>query len=88
MLPELLEALRYWDRGDPAEATAIKGGPDQSRWYICYPFRDPVQAIPDDIYDITDEMTLNAGLDAVTWQAGRLRIEGHAYIRRLNFQSG
>lgn len=86
MLPELLEALRYWRRGEPAEATAIKGGPDQSRWYICYPFfRDPVRAIPDDIYDITDEMTLNARLDAVTWRAGRLRIEGRAYIRRLNF---
>ncbi len=29
-------------------------------------------------------MTLNVVLSAVSWQAGRLRIEGHAYIRRLD----
>lgn len=88
MLPELLEVLRYGRRGDDAEVRLVRSGGRRPRWHAAFPyFRDPSRDIPDEVYDVTDEMTLFAQLDAVTWRAGRLRIEGHAYINRLGCAS-
>ena len=86
MLPELLEVLKFWQRGDHANAPVVREGTRRrSRWHVRYPFfRDPARGIPDDVYDVTDEMTLKARLERVTWRAGKLRIEGHAYIRNLD----
>ena len=85
---ELLEVLRYWRRGAGLETPVAPSGGSRPRWYACYPFfRDVALGIPDEVYDVTAEMTLTAGLDAVSWRAGRLRIEGFAYIRRLSSAS-
>ncbi len=85
MQAELVDVLRYWRRGDGSRTAVVASDTDPQRWYARYPFfRDPARGIPDDVYDVTDEMTLNARIDSVTWRAGRLRIEGHAYIRRLS----
>jgi CDP-glycerol glycerophosphotransferase len=85
MLAQLLDVLRYSRRGEAADTPVVPRGDRRSRWCAAYPFfRDPAVAIPDKVYDVTSEMTLNAGLDAVGWREGRLRIEGHAYIRRLS----
>ena len=89
MLTELLEVLKFWR---PAEGVAFppapvvrEGSRRHPRWYVQYPFfRDAARAIPDAVYDITDEMTLHVRLDAVTWRESKLRIEGHAYIRLLD----
>jgi len=86
MLPELLEVLKFWRRGDGAEARVIRHGTRRNpSWHFQYPFfRDPARGIPDAVYDAADEMTLNARVDGVTWRGGKLRIEGHAYIRQLD----
>src|SRR6266581_2726694 len=85
MHAELLEVLRYSRRGDSAEAPLVQLGLLRRKWYIGYPYlTDRSRGIPRHVYDADREMTLCVRLDAVTWHAGRLRIEGHAYIRRLH----
>lgn len=85
MHAELLEVLRYSRRGDAATAPLVRRGLLRRRWYIGYPYLDdPSRGIPPQVYDASREMTLNVRLDAVTWHAGKLRIEGHAYIRRVH----
>jgi CDP-glycerol glycerophosphotransferase len=89
MLPELLEVLKIWRRGDGPDAPAVRLGTRRNpRWHVVYPFfRDQARGIPDAVYDLIGEMTLNVRLDAVTWRGGKLRIEGCAYIRRLDAPS-
>ena len=85
MLPELLEVLRFLRRGDTLDAPVVQRAGMPGRWCVVFPFfGDPERGIPDEVYDVTSEMTLNATLDAVTWHESKLRIEGHAYIRRLD----
>lgn len=82
MHAELLEVMRYSRRRDDAKAPLVRRG---RKWYIGYPyFDDPSRTVPLDVYDASREMTLNVRLDAVSWHAGRLRIEGYAYIKRLD----
>ena len=84
-LPELLEVLRF-ERGGEADAAPVVRREGQGpRWYARYPFfGDPAAAVPDEIYEVTSEMTLNACLDSAEWHDGKLRIEGHAYVHRLS----
>src|SRR5260370_34433928 len=86
MLPELLEVLKFWRRGDGAEARVIRHGTRRNpSWHFQYPFfRDPARGLSAAVYDAAAEMTLNARVDGVTWRGGKLRIEGHAYIRQLD----
>jgi CDP-glycerol glycerophosphotransferase len=82
---ELVEVIRFSRRGDSAKAPAVRVGRLRPQWYLRYPyFDDPAQTIPRSVYAADREMTLNTRLDAATWHAGQLRIEGHAYIRRLD----
>jgi CDP-glycerol glycerophosphotransferase len=84
-LPELLEVLRYERSGEAGASPVVRREGGQGRWCARYPFYgDPAHGIPDDMYDITGEMALNAGVDSVGWHGGKLRIEGHAYIARLS----
>jgi CDP-glycerol glycerophosphotransferase len=85
MMSEYLEVLRFSGRGDSLAIPAVPSSDKPGRWCAAYPFfRDPARGIPDHVFDITAEMTLNAVLDAVTWRGARLRLEGYAYIRRLD----
>jgi CDP-glycerol glycerophosphotransferase len=94
MHAELAEVLRVSRRGEVLrggrpngddEAPVTRRGGRGPRWYAEYPFfADPARGIPDRTYDVTEEMTLRARVDAVTWRGPRLRIEGHAYIRKLD----
>ena len=85
MLKEVLEVLRFLRRGDNWDAPVVPCGGRRGERCIVYPFfRDPVRRIPDQIYDVTSEMTLNATLDVTMWRGAKLRLEGHAYIRRLD----
>lgn len=84
MVPELMEVLAFSRRQGNA-VPVVRRGHLRPRWYAAFPYLDDrSRGIPDHVYDARDEMTLNARLDAVTWDDGRLRIEGHAYIRRLD----
>ena len=84
MLPELMHVMQAMAQ-DGAAAPVARRGLLRPKWYAAYPyFGDRGAGVPDHIYEASDEMTLNARLDDVTWHDGRLRITGHAYIRRLD----
>ena len=79
------EVLRGGRPNAGSEAPVTRRGGREPQWYARYPFfADPAHGIPDHIYDVTGEMTLCARIDAITWRGPRLRIEGHAYIRKLD----
>ena len=85
MMDEYLEVLRFARRGGGLETRVVPRGDQPGRWCAAYPFfRDPGRGIPDQVYDVTAQMTLSTSLDAVTWRGSKLRIEGNAYIRRLD----
>ncbi|MCP2335548.1 bifunctional glycosyltransferase/CDP-glycerol:glycerophosphate glycerophosphotransferase [Actinomadura rupiterrae] len=87
MLPELLEVLRFEKSGD-RDAAAVRRGLFRHRWYLRYPFfEDAERAIPDEIYDVTDELKLWAAVDDLRWEDGKLRIDGHAYFSRIDAAS-
>jgi CDP-glycerol glycerophosphotransferase len=84
MLAELLHLMQAMAQ-DGAAAQMVRRGWPRPKWYAAYPyFGDRSAGVPDHIYEATAEMTLNVRLDEVTWRDGRLRIAGHAYIRRLD----
>ncbi len=84
MLPELLQVMQQTAQ-EGATPGLVRRGLLRPKWYAAYPyFSDRAAGVPDHIYETTGEMTVNARLDAVTWREGRLRIAGHAYIRRLD----
>ncbi len=84
MLPELLQVMQYTSQEGSAPEL-VRRGLLRPTWYAAYPyFGDRAAGVPDHIYEAKDEMTVNARLDEVTWRDGRLRIVGHAYIRRLD----
>jgi CDP-glycerol glycerophosphotransferase len=84
MLPELLQVMRYTAQPGAAPEM-VRRGILRPTWYAAYPyFGDRAAGVPDQIYEATGEMTLNAHLDDVTWHDGRLRLTGYAYIRRLD----
>lgn len=84
MLPELLEVLRFVHLRKTADAPRVRRGL-RHRWYAAFPFfEDEERAVPTHVYDVTDELKPVAAIDRATWVDGRLRIEGHAYIRHLD----
>ncbi|WP_242903066.1 CDP-glycerol glycerophosphotransferase family protein [Actinomadura terrae] len=84
MVPELLEVLQFVQLGLPAQTPRVRRGL-RPRWFAEYPFfEDDERAVPSHVYDVTDELTPVAAIDRVGWVDGRLRIEGHAYIRHLD----
>ncbi len=82
MLPELLRVMQFTAQ-EGAAPEVVRRGLLRPKWYAAYPyFGDRATGVPDHVYEAGGEMTVNARLDEVTWRAGRLRITGHAYIRR------
>jgi CDP-glycerol glycerophosphotransferase len=82
MTGELLELLGYQQARMFTAGVTHAGG----HWYAEYPyFRDPVRNVPDELYDITDEIAerLRGRVDAARWVDGRLHVSGHAYIKRI-----
>ncbi|XRQ05976.1 bifunctional glycosyltransferase/CDP-glycerol:glycerophosphate glycerophosphotransferase [Actinomadura welshii] len=84
MLPELLEVSRFVHLRRAADAPRVRRGV-RPRWYAEFPFfEDEERAVPLHVYDVTDELTPVAAIDRAAWVDGRLRLEGHAYIRHLD----
>jgi CDP-glycerol glycerophosphotransferase len=89
MLPELLELTTPPVRTGLAAAPVVRRrGLIRSRWYAQYPyFKTFSRRIPRHLYEVTDELRLIARVDGVSWQNGLLRIEGHAYLDRVDLSS-
>ncbi|WP_242903065.1 bifunctional glycosyltransferase/CDP-glycerol:glycerophosphate glycerophosphotransferase [Actinomadura terrae] len=83
MLPELLDVLRFEENG-LHDVPLVSRRRRRQRWYARYPFfGDPARAIPDEVYDVTDELKLHAEVDRVGWDSGCLVVQGHAHFDRL-----
>lgn len=84
MVPELLEVLRFEENG-LRDVPLVARGRLRSRWYARYPFFDDVErGVPEDMYDVTDELALWADVDRVEWDVDTLIVEGHAHFDRLD----
>ncbi|REE98390.1 glycosyltransferase family 2 protein [Thermomonospora umbrina] len=58
---------------------------DKDRAYSAYPlFRDPAGGIPDEYYDVTDRLRLDARPDALGWHGDTLVVEGTAAISEID----
>jgi CDP-glycerol glycerophosphotransferase len=84
MLPELVELVSFGKTTGAQRGAAIRrSGLLRTKWYADYPFLgDP--RFPDQLYELGDELDLKTGISRISWHDGRLRIEGHAYIERLD----
>ena len=83
MLPELLEVLRFEEDG-LRDVPLVSRGRLRQRWYARYPFfEDADRGVPEDVYDVTDELALWADVDRVEWDVDTLIVEGHAYFDRF-----
>ncbi|MQY07190.1 bifunctional glycosyltransferase/CDP-glycerol:glycerophosphate glycerophosphotransferase [Actinomadura macrotermitis] len=83
LLPELEEAVEF-EKRQAKDVRIVRRGRLRKRWYAEYPFfEDPAKNVPLDIYEVTDDLKLWAQVDEVSWQGGRLRLEGHANFERL-----
>ncbi|GAA3945756.1 hypothetical protein GCM10023085_29870 [Actinomadura viridis] len=82
MIEELLELINFQQARIFTADVSLKDG----RWYAHYPyFGDTARAVPDELYDVTDELRqkLQGRADSARWEDGRLRVSGHAYIARI-----
>lgn len=92
MLPELLEVLRFEEAGI-RNVPLVRRGRLRQRWYARYPFFDGSENdglerdIPEDVYDVTDELRLFADVDRVEWDVDTLIVEGHAHFDRFGASS-
>ncbi|MES9607389.1 CDP-glycerol glycerophosphotransferase family protein [Actinomadura sp. NPDC000929] len=83
MLPELLEVLRF-EEGGLRGVPLVSRGRLRQRWYARYPFFDDAErGVPEDVYDVTDELALWADVDRVEWDVDTLIVEGHACFDRF-----
>ncbi len=86
LLDELIE-LENVDRDHRASGTYPEVHVEGGRAYALLPFfRDDRRGVPDDCYEITRELQVRHRLDSVSLDGSRLRLTGHAYLRRIAAQ--
>jgi CDP-glycerol glycerophosphotransferase len=85
MHDELLTVMRYSLCREADDVPLVRLGRPHTAWYLGYPYlADPSRAIPLHVYDADPELTPEVAIETVRWHAGKLRIEGYAYIRRID----
>lgn len=79
---ELVEIVSF-SKSHPKRHSAIQRPDFPGKWYGDYPYlNDP--RFPDHLFELSDELALTTGVDEISWRQGRLRVEGHAYIARMD----
>lgn len=69
------------DKNTPVPRKTVENG----RVYTTLPFfRDPDTPLPDDLFDITDRMTVSHQLTRVEWTGSILSLEGFAFFEQLS----
>ncbi|MGI8328773.1 bifunctional glycosyltransferase/CDP-glycerol:glycerophosphate glycerophosphotransferase [Actinomadura scrupuli] len=77
---ELVKLVRY-ERGK-ITPTIVR---NPLRRYVVYPYwKDDKLAIPERLYRARDEVSLRTRVHEVTWEDGKLRVSGEAYINSVN----
>ncbi|MFJ7147445.1 glycosyltransferase [Streptomyces sp. NPDC100445] len=83
MLDEVLELVEFEERlarSGAATPVLVDGGRALAR----YPFlRDPVRAVPDLCYDVTDQLGVRHHVTRAETDGGTLRLAGHGYVHRV-----
>ncbi|MFF4725993.1 glycosyltransferase family 2 protein [Streptomyces mirabilis] len=83
MLDELLELDRFEDELN-ASGVATPLVVDKGRAYAQYPyFRDPVRAVPDNCYDVTDQVGVRHHVSRAELRGTTLHLAGYAYLHRV-----
>ncbi|MFG2333258.1 glycosyltransferase [Streptomyces sp. NPDC048604] len=68
------------DKNNPVPKKTVENG----RVYTTLPFfRDPSVGLPDELFDITDKMTVNQELTSLKWSGPILLLDGHAFFEQL-----
>lgn len=80
-MDELLEVIRF-QKEDFNEAVPVEIG---GRWYGGYPFLDRCEelGVPRSAYELRQELTLHAQLDAVRWEGDVCHLDGSAFITAI-----
>ncbi|QKW39035.1 CDP-glycerol glycerophosphotransferase family protein [Actinomadura sp. NAK00032] len=82
LMDELIDIVSF-AKSNPMRHSAIQRQGGGDTWYGDYPYLgDP--RFPDHLYALSDELKLQTGVDEIMWHNGKLRIEGHAYIDRMD----
>ncbi|MFF0749579.1 glycosyltransferase [Streptomyces sp. NPDC004267] len=69
------------DKTRPAPKKTVENG----RVYSLLPyFRDPAVNLPDTLFDITGQMTVNQQLTGMKWNGPLLLLDGHAFFEQLS----
>ncbi|MFD5108558.1 glycosyltransferase [Streptomyces cinereoruber] len=69
------------DTSRPAPKKTVENG----RVHTLLPyFRDPSVGLPDELFDITDKMTVNQQLTGARWNGSLLLLDGHAFFEQLS----
>ncbi|WP_406362238.1 glycosyltransferase [Streptomyces sp. NBC_01579] len=69
------------DKDRPAPRKTVENG----RVFTTLPFfRDPETALPDDLFDITDRMTVSQQLTGIRWAGSILGLDGFAFFEQLS----
>ena len=80
----LLEPLKTVAAFDPLQEREWEVTVSQGRAHAKLPyFRDTDLAIPDDVYDVTNQMRLDQHLTGYSWTGATLHIDGHIAWRRI-----
>lgn len=79
---ELVEIVSF-SKSNPKRHSAIQRPGFPGKWYGDYPYLDDPR-FPDHLFELSDELELKTGIDEVSWHQGRLRVEGHAFIARMD----
>lgn len=87
----LLAAHRFAEARTMADFEADKDRPavrktvENGRVFTTLPFfRDPQVGLPDDLFDITDEMTVSHQLQKLRWDGPMLLLDGYAFFEQLS----
>ena len=76
-IEELLNVLSF----EKKELKYTKPRKKQGRYYGIYPYRS---AFPEEIFDVTDELTPVCRIEQMTWEGNTLKITGHTYISKVD----
>ncbi|MGW0775834.1 glycosyltransferase family 2 protein [Streptomyces sp. NPDC002835] len=80
-----VEAERMAAYEQDNERPAPRKTVDNGRVYTTLPFfRDPAVPVPDEVFDITDRMTVSHQLTRVSWTGSILGLEGFAFFEQLS----
>jgi CDP-glycerol glycerophosphotransferase len=85
---QLAEVVEYQRRGlvESSPIVRRRGWLGRPRLFARYPYFG--QGVPKEVYDVTAEVNPVARVERACWNGGRLRIEGHAYLPRLEVAGG